>query len=89
MEQFRGKIEDETGNLIMDVGGLLAIETPAHGMKSWHGSFPVKPGQGPGLVNRHALVLRLADGRSGRFLLEHYSPQTGQAQFRGTGPLSA
>jgi len=87
MEGFRGKIEDEAGKFIMDVAGMLAIETPAHGVKSWHGTFAAKPAEGTGLFERHVLMLRLSDGRSGRLFVNHYSPETGQVQFRGAGPL--
>jgi hypothetical protein len=87
MEKFRGKIEDEAGNFIMDVEGFLSIETPPHGLKSWWGTFSVKPSQGLTLFDRSVGVLQLEDGRSGRFMVKHYSPQTGHVQFRGTGPL--
>ena len=93
MQHFSGKILDGNQILLANVEGVLFVNEPPTGIKSWYGTFDLPAGKN---VEAGALYcLELDDGRSGKIRIERAQSKrvpsnntgTKAVEFRGHGPL--
>lgn len=87
-EQFIGNILRDNKVVLEKVEGVLYIETSKSGWKSWYGSFDLHRGKNVDFEGFY--LLKLEDGRSGKFLVEHQqitSSGVNCIEFQGSGPF--
>lgn len=90
MQHFSGKILDGNQILLANVEGVLFVNEPPTGRKSWYGTFDLPLPAGKNVKVGALYCLELDDGRSGKIRIKRVpSNNTGTkaVEFRGHGPL--
>lgn len=88
MQRFSGKILDGNQILLENVKGVLFVNEPPTGIKSWQGTFDLPAGNNIDFdAPNH---LELDDGRSGKILITRIQRNSSGitiVEFQGSGPL--